>query len=152
MEFVRSWVRYESPNYTNGIGNFPNNDFTCESRPAYIGSVRNAGHATDISISTISLFDGLDFNGNMTQYTSNVANYDGTFSSFIITPPGVATFYTETNFGGISICLQPIPGFPTHWRWDIHDLGIEPGDVKSMKLGCDSTNIHYSSPISSVKE
>ena len=57
-------------------------------------SVRSVGHASDISISTISLFGSIDLVGNMTQYTSNVPNYAGTFSSFVVTPPGLATFYT----------------------------------------------------------
>ena len=83
----------------------------------------------------------------MTQYTSNVGNYGGTFSSFVVTPPGEATFYTLPNYGGLSICLKPSDGFSTHWTYDtITGLGLEPGQIKSMKFGCDSTNVHYSSP------
>ena len=86
----------------------------------------------------------------MTQYSSNVANYAGTFSSFVVTPPGLATFYTQPNYGGLSICLKPLSGYPSHWTWDITDLGIHAGDIRSMKLGCESTNVHYSSPMSAV--
>ena len=81
----------------------------------------------------------------MTKYSSDVENYAGTFSSFVITPPGVATFYTQPNYGGIPICLQPLIEFdiPTHFTWDINIIGIEMGDIKSMKFGCDENIIYH---------
>ena len=143
---------YSSPNYTvgEGYGIYPDNDFRCESRVAYDGSVRNVGHPSDISIPTISLFESTRLEGTMTQYTSNVGNYSGTFSSFVITPPGEATFYTKANYEGRSICRRASFPYPSHWTYDISDLLLLPGQIKSMKFGCDSTNIHYSSPILAV--
>ena len=85
----------------------------------------------------------------MIQYTSDVPNYAGTFESFIITSPGYATFYSQPNYEGLSICLKPNDAaYPTHWTWDTSSMGWGPDDIKSMKFGCDSTNVHYSSPIS----
>ena len=88
----------------------------------------------------------------MTQYRSNVENYAGNFSSVAIAPPGEATFYTQTHYRGFSLCLKPAGGggWPSHWTIDISDLGVEPGRIKSMKLGCDSPNVHYSSPMSAL--
>ena len=123
---------------------FSENKFTCGNGFDYGRSVRSVGHPSDISISTISLFGETYLKGNMSQYTSNVPNYAGTFSSIVVTPPGVATIYTQPNYGGLSICLQPKWSYPTHWTHDITSLGLEPGQIKSMKFGCDSTNVHYS--------
>ena len=138
-------------NYGGSPFVFHQNNFHCRS-DFWVESVRSVGDPNDISISTISLFWFNSFTGNMSQYSSNVPNYAGTFSSFIITPPGEATFYTLTNYEGLSICTKPNNGSPTHWTEEITELGIEPGDIKSMKLGCDSTNIHYSSPVSTPDE
>ena len=88
---------YTNPNYAGGPGLFTENNFYCRSGGSAIGSVRNVGHPTDISISTIALFESPVLSGNMSQYTSNVPNYDGTFCSFSLTPPGIATFDTQTN-------------------------------------------------------
>ena len=143
-------MKYSSPsNYETYASIFYENNFTCKSGDAYDGSVTNVGHPTDISISTIALFESINLTGNMTQHTSNVESYAGNFSSFVVTPPGLATFYTRPNYGGLSICLKPSPGYAggTHWTWRINELGLVAGQIKSMKLGCDSTNIHYSSHI-----
>ena len=118
---------------------FPENDFSCRSSSDVV-SVRSVGHPSDISI---SLFGSIGFKGSKIQFSSNVGNYGGNFSSFVITPPGVATFYTQPNYGGLSICLKPIPGYPTHVTWDITSLGLEAGQIKSMKFGCDSSNITF---------
>ena len=112
-----------------------------------VGSVRNVAHAADLSISTISLFGGENFEANITQYSTNVPNYNGKFSSVVVTPPGTATFYTQPNYGGRSICLQSTGGYQSHWTKDLSNLGIEPGDIKSIKFGCDSTNIFQSYPL-----
>ena len=145
---LNSWVTYILENYFGSSIVFYQNNFYCRSDSA-VRSVRHVGHPSDISISTISLFGETRYNGNMTQHTSDVPNYAGTFSSFVVTPPGLATFYTQPNYSGLSICLKPYNGYITHYTRDIiTDLGLVAGQIKSMKFGCDSTNIHYSSPMS----
>ena len=130
-------MSYTSSDYDGNPNIFPENNFTCSS--AYPdGSVRNLGHSSDTSISTISLLESIFLRGDMSQYTTNVPNYAGNFSSFVITPPGEATFYGAPNYEGLSICLKPLSGYPMHWTWRLSDLGIEPGEIRSMKFGCDS--------------
>ena len=138
------------PNYGANPVLFPQNDFYCRG-DSYVRSVRSVGHPTNISISTISLFEEERLVGNMTQFSTNVPNYNGTFSSFVVTPPGEATFYTATYYGGLSTCLKPYGEFKTSFSYDLNHLGVEPGVIKSIKLGCDSTNIRYSSPISAER-
>ena len=146
FSILNSWLVYEGPNYTAGGNIYTRPTSYCRSTGLH-GSVRNLGHPTDISISTISLLGSTVLCGNITQYTTDVPDYNGAFSSFVITSPGEATFYTQPNYGGFSICLKPNIREGVHWTLNINDLGIEPGDIRSMKFGCDSTNIVYSSTI-----
>ena len=141
------WVTHTEANYGGLPRVFPQNTFYCRSDYDVV-SVRNVGHPTDTSISTISLFEPMSMKGNTSQYTSNVPNFRGTFSSFVITPLGEATFYGAPYYEGLSICLKPRIGYITHFTIAVNELGFEPGDIKSMKFGCHSTNIAYSSPSS----
>ena len=141
-------MRYNSANYGGGAYFFNENNFNCGSG-SEAGSVRSVGHGTDTSISTIALFGETNLEGDMSQYSTDVPEYAGKFSSVVITPPGEATFYIQNNYGGLSICLRPQSGYESHWTWDLlNEHGIEPGEIKSMKFGCHSSNIHYSSPAS----
>ena len=150
---VCSWVGHRGPDYGVDGYVFPNNEFSCTIIGGYYtsSSMRSVGHPSDISISTISLFQDVNLISNMTQFSTNVPNYNGNFSSFIVTPPGEATFYNAPNYKGLSICLKPIKEDGIHYTRVIYQLGIQPGDIKSMKFGCDSANIIYSSPMSASK-
>ena len=140
-----SWLVYDDSNYSGYANLFSESNISCL-QLSREGSVRNVGHPTDVSISTLSLFGSTLLTSNMTQYTTNVPNYNGQFSSFLVTLPGEVTIYTAPNYQGLSLCLKPKTSDNFHWTLDIADLGIEPGDIKSIKLGCDSKNIRYSSP------
>ena len=150
---LNSWVPHLRPNY-KGFWIFPpcfdgfnpQNTFHCETS-LHVESVRYAGHTTDISIPTISLFGGEEYGGSMTQYSVNVSDYAGTFSSLLITPPGTATFYTQPNYGGHSICLQPKIETGIHWSYSLKRyLGVEPGGIKSFHFGCNSSNVEIPDP------
>ena len=94
----------------------------------------------------MAFFELRGMSGDMAQFSTNVPNYSGKSTSFVITPPGVATIYTQINYEGKATCVKPENGTQTHWTYDITAaLGIGPSQIKSMKFGCDSSNIHYSS-------
>ena len=134
------------PHYNGPVFLLLQNNFNCGTSSLWPVAVRNVGHASDISISTISLFGSEYFRGNdMTQYSTNVPNHSGAFSSFIVTPPGEATFYTAPNYGGLSICLKPSDDSAAHYTFALSELGVVPGQIKSMRFGCHSNNIFYSS-------
>ena len=148
---LNSWVTHTEPNYLDVPLVYHESEIVCRSDSS-VKSVRNVGHPSDITISTVSLFGSTYLSGNMSQVSANVPSYSGTFSSFVTTPPGAVTFYTLPNYGGLSICLKPSNGYKTYWEWDISQVGLRPGQVKSIKFGCESSNVHYSSPMTVGKE
>ena len=134
-------------NYTGPVNPLLFNNFNCDIAYGPL-SLRNVGHEYDISTSTISLFGSTYLSGNMTQYSTDVPNFAGAFSSVAVTQPAEATFYTVPNYEGLSICLKARANSgEAYYTFDLNELGIVPGQIKSMRFGCHSNNIFYSSTV-----
>ena len=78
--------------------------------------MRSVGNDSDISISTIALFGGRGYTFRMRQFSSDVPSFGDFIGALIITPPGLATFYNETNYKGKSVCFKPAIGSETHYQ------------------------------------
>ena len=120
-------------------------DGTPDSR---IESLRSVGNDSDVSIPTIALFRDRGFSSVMKQISSDLPPARESCSSLIITPPGIATFYKESNYTGRSVCFKPANGSETHYTMDSDTLGNDTwirSIIRSIRFGCHSSNVRYSS-------
>jgi hypothetical protein len=98
----------------------------------YFGSARLAGIEGE---SRMNLYSGVNLTASAETYYANTSSISGNFSSLVLVGNSSVQLYTEPSYAGSSYCIERASGKYTELR-NLAYMGIQPGDVRSIKFGC----------------